>query len=157
MAERTGVGGGPRAIAVDRDLRTRNPKIWAGGDAVTGPSTVVGSMAQGRIAAGKIIEYVTGRRPSFTDLPLGVRGVGEYASISEDLPQQPRRDGAERQPKVRRRDFEEVGLGLTLDQAVAEARRCLQCSACCECGSCETVCTDIGAIDHLRGSRLSNL
>ena len=57
-----------------------------------------------------------------------------------------------RQPKVRRRDFEEVGLGLTVDQAMAEARRCLQCSACCECRSCETVCSDVGAIDHLRTS-----
>jgi NADPH-dependent glutamate synthase beta subunit-like oxidoreductase/NAD-dependent dihydropyrimidine dehydrogenase PreA subunit len=147
-------GNGPEAdrsvIQVDHDLKTRNPKIWAGGDAVTGPSTVVASMAHGRVAAGKIMEYLTGYPSSLAELPLRVRGAGEYTTISEDLPQQPRQEMALRQPKVRRRDFEEVGLGLTMDQAVAEARRCLQCSACCECRSCETVCSDIGAIDHFK-------
>ena len=148
-----GPGGSRSAIEVDRHLKHQNPKIWAGGDAVTGPSTVVGSMAHGRVAAGKIMEYLTDRPAPFAALPLGVRGVGEYAAISEDLPQQPRQEMPLRQPKVRRRDFDEVGLGLTVDQAVAEARRCLQCSVCCECGSCETVCADIGAINHFRGSR----
>ena len=32
-----------------------------------------------------------------------------------------------RDPSVRRRDFEEVALGYTAEQAVAEAKRCLQC------------------------------
>ncbi|HVP76461.1 MAG TPA: FAD-dependent oxidoreductase [Thermodesulfobacteriota bacterium] len=146
----TGLESNRKAIRVDHDLKTQNPKIWAGGDVVSGPSTVVGSMAHGRIAAGKIMESLTGDPSLLADLPLRVRGVGEYTTISEDLPQQPRQEMALRQPKVRRRDFEEVGLGLTMDQAVAEARRCLQCSACCECRSCETVCSDIGAIDHFR-------
>ena len=149
----TGVASDRRAIEVDRHLKNPSPKIWAGGDVVTGPSTVVGSMAHGRVAAGKIIEYLTERPSPFAVLPLGVRGVGDYTTISEDLPQQPRQEMPLRQPKVRRRDFEEVGLGLTVDQAVAEARRCLQCSACSECGSCEIVCSDIGAIDHFRASR----
>lgn len=139
-----------KTIQVDDGLKTRNPKIWAGGDVVTGPSTVVASMAHGRIVAGKIIEYLTGLSSPIAELPVRMRGVGEFTTISEDLPQQPRQEMALRQPKVRRRDFEEVGLGLTTDQAMAEARRCLQCSACCECRSCETVCSDIGAIDHFR-------
>jgi NADPH-dependent glutamate synthase beta subunit-like oxidoreductase/NAD-dependent dihydropyrimidine dehydrogenase PreA subunit len=139
-----------KTVQVDDGLKTQNPKIWAGGDVVTGPSTVVASMAHGRVAAGKIMEYLTGNPSPLVELPIRVRGVGEYATISEDLPQQPRQEMALRQPKVRRRDFEEVGLGLTVDQAVAEAKRCLQCSACCECRSCEAVCSDIGAIDHFR-------
>ena len=139
-----------KTIQVDDGLKTRNPKIWAGGDVVNGPSTVVASMAHGRIAAGKIKEFLTGRPSPLTELPFRARGVGEYTTISEDLPQQPRQEMALRQPKVRRRDFEEVGLGLTMDQAMAEARRCLQCSACCECRRCETVCSDVGAIDHFR-------
>ena len=147
-------GSGPeadrKAIRVDHDLKTRNPKIWAGGDVVTGPSTVVASMAHGRVAAGKIMEYLTGHPSPLAELPLRVRGVGEYTTISEDLPQQPRQEMALRQPKVRRRDFEEVGLGFTTDQVMAEARRCLECSACCECRSCETVCSEVGAIDHFK-------
>jgi NADPH-dependent glutamate synthase beta subunit-like oxidoreductase len=139
-------------IRVDHDLKTQNPKIWAGGDVVSGPSTVVVSMAHGRIAAGKIIEYLTGLPSPIAELPVRIRGVGEFPTISEELPQQPRQEMALRQPKVRRRDFEEVGLGFTMNQAMAEARRCLQCSACCECRSCDTVCSDIGAIDHFRTS-----
>lgn len=139
-----------KTIQVDDGLKTRNPKIWAGGDVVSGPSTVVTSMAHGRVAAGKIIESLMGRPSPLVELPLHVRGVGEYPTISESLPQQPRQEMALRQPKVRRRDFEEVGLGFTTDQVMAEARRCLQCSACCECRRCETVCSDIGAIDHFR-------
>jgi ferredoxin len=127
--------------------------MWAGGDVVTGPSTVVASMAHGRIAAGKIMEYLTGRPSSLAKLAVDTRGVGEYTTISEDLLQQPRQEMALRQPRVRRRDFEEVGLGLTMDQAMAEARRCLQCSACCECRSCEAACSEIGAIDHFREPR----
>jgi NADPH-dependent glutamate synthase beta subunit-like oxidoreductase/NAD-dependent dihydropyrimidine dehydrogenase PreA subunit len=150
LTEGSGLEAGRSAIRVDHDLKTRNPKIWAGGDVVSGPSTVVASMAHGRIAAGRIMESLTGRPSPLGELPPRVRGVGEYATISEDLPQQPRQEMALRQPKVRRRDFEEVGLGLTTDQAMAEARRCLQCSACCECRRCETVCSDVGAIDHFR-------
>jgi NADPH-dependent glutamate synthase beta subunit-like oxidoreductase/formate hydrogenlyase subunit 6/NADH:ubiquinone oxidoreductase subunit I len=149
----SGVEVNRQTIRVDHDLKTQNPKIWAGGDVVSGPSTVVASMAHGRIVAGKIIEYLTGLSSPIAELPVRMRGVGEFTTISEDLPQQPRQEMALRQPKVRRRDFEEVGLGLTTDQAMAEARRCLQCSACCECRSCETVCSDIGAIDHFRASK----
>ena len=150
LTDGSGVEVSLNTIRVDNGLKTRNPKIWAGGDVVTGPSAVVASMAHGRIAAGKIIEHLTGLPSPFAELPFRLRGAGEYTTISEDLPQQPRQEMALRQPKVRRRDFEEVGLGLTMDQAMAEARRCLQCSACCECRSCETVCSDVGAIDHLR-------
>jgi NADPH-dependent glutamate synthase beta subunit-like oxidoreductase/formate hydrogenlyase subunit 6/NADH:ubiquinone oxidoreductase subunit I len=150
LADASGGGVYRKTIQVDDGLKTRNQKIWAGGDVVTGPSTVVASMAHGRIAAGKIMESLTGDSSLLVELPLRVRGVGEYPTIPESLPQQPRQEMALRQPKVRRRDFEEVGLGLTMDQAMAEARRCLQCSACCECRRCETVCSDIGAIDHFR-------
>jgi len=150
LTDGSGVEVSLNTIRVDNGLKTRNPKIWAGGDVVTGPSTVVASMAHGRIAAGRIIEHFTGLPSPYAELPFRIRGAGEYTTISEDLPQQPRQEMALRQSKVRRRDFEEVGLGLTMDQAMAEARRCLQCSACCECRSCETVCSDVGAIDHLR-------
>ena len=39
----------------------------------------------------------------------------------------PRQDMPEQDPKIRRRNFKEVPLGYTPDQAVQEAQRCLQC------------------------------
>ncbi len=153
LTKDTGVEVTLNALRVGHDLRTRNSKIWAGGDVVAGPSTVLASMAQGRIAAGRIIESLTGEPSPLVELPIPAHGAGDYRTISEDLPQQPRHEMAQRQIKVRRRDFEEVNLGLTTDQAIAEAKRCLQCSACCECRSCESVCSEVGAIDHFRKSR----
>ncbi|MFH1572749.1 MAG: FAD-dependent oxidoreductase, partial [Acidobacteriota bacterium] len=144
---RTGRGGW---VDVDKRFTTSQAGVFAAGDVVTGPDTVVGSMSQGRRAAAGIMEYLTGSFPSWGTLPDESRGAGEHLEISEDTVRRWRAEMPERQPKVRRRDFEEVELGFTADQAVAEASRCLQCSSCCECRVCEGVCTDIGAIDHFR-------
>jgi len=38
------------------------------------------------------------------------------------------------------RDFTEVDLGLTPDQAVQEANRCMACGGCARCGLCEAAC-----------------
>ncbi len=156
--EETGLGGGLDTgaggrIVVDESLSTSVKGVFAAGDVVTGPSTVIDSMAFGRKAAGRIIEYLTGKPSPFKDITAESRGVGDYKEISEDVPRQRRPEIAQRQPKARTRDFEEIGFGFTADQALAEARRCLQCSACCECRACETVCTDIGAIDHFRSPK----
>ncbi len=148
---KTGRGG--RLVADDNSLTSRKG-VFAAGDVVSGPSTVIESMASGRKAAGRIIEYLTGQFSSVVEPSLKSRGTGDHVEISEDVPKQPRQEMAERQPKARRRDFDEIGFGLTAEQAMAEAGRCLNCGYCCECRICETACIDIGAIDHLRtGSR----
>lgn len=150
----TGRGG---RVVVDESLSTSRRGVFAAGDVVTGPSTVIDSMAASRRAAGRVIEYLTGEPSPFVELTTESRGMGDYLEISEDIPRQWRPEMAQRQPKARRRDFEEVDFGFTPEQAVAEARRCLQCSACCECRVCETVCTDIGAIDHFRSFKTLEL
>jgi heterodisulfide reductase subunit A-like polyferredoxin len=47
----------------------------------------------------------------------------------------------------RTRDFREIDLGFTPEQAVAEAKRCLACGLCSECGLCTKACGP-GAIVH---------
>ncbi|MBW2092389.1 MAG: FAD-dependent oxidoreductase, partial [Deltaproteobacteria bacterium] len=54
---RTGPGG---RLMVDDKFRTSRKGVFAAGDVVTGPSTVIESMAKGRLAAIEIIEYLTG-------------------------------------------------------------------------------------------------
>ena len=141
------------SILVDEGFSTSRSGVFAAGDIVTGPSSVVNAMASGRNAAGRIIEYLTGKPSPFEQLAPESRGVGDYAEITDDIPRQWRPEMAQRQPRVRCRDFEEVDFGFTMEQAIAESQRCLQCGSCCECRSCETVCTDIGAIDHFRQSK----
>ena len=144
----------PAALPVDDRFRSARPGVFAAGDAVSGPATVIAAMADGRMAAARIIEQLTGEpAAAFGKWLPQPRGVGDYLAIAEDVPQQPRQEMASRQPKVRRRDFEEVDFGFTEAQAVAEAKRCLQCGACCECRACETACGEMGAIDHFRTAR----
>ena len=144
-------------VNVDTKFSTSHPGVFAAGDVVTGPATVVGSMAQGRQAAARVVEYLTGAFPAW-GLPLDeTLGTGEHIEISEDAPRKFRPEKSQREPKVRKRDFEEVELGLTAKQAVAEAGRCIQCRSCAECRLCESVCSEIGAIDHFRPSRLMSI
>lgn len=146
----TGRGG---KIVIDESMATSREGVFAAGDAVTGPTSVIDSMASGRRAAGRAIEYLTGEPSPFVEIVSDMRGVGDFLEISEDLPRRWRPEMAQRQPKKRRRDFDEVAFGLTEEQAVAESDRCLQCGACCECRICESECADIGAIDHFRRPR----
>jgi heterodisulfide reductase subunit A len=51
------------------------------------------------------------------------------------------------QPEERVNNFQEVELGLTEDQVIEEAERCVECGICAECLECISVC-DRGAINH---------
>jgi NADPH-dependent glutamate synthase beta subunit-like oxidoreductase/NAD-dependent dihydropyrimidine dehydrogenase PreA subunit len=150
----TGRGG---RVAVDETMSASRPGVFAAGDVVTGPATVIGSMASGRRAAGQVFAFLTGQASPVVEVAPGCRGVGDFLEISEDSPRRWRTELAQRQPKVRRRDFEEVDFGFTPEQAVAEAGRCLQCGSCCECRVCESVCTEVKAIDHFRGPQTISL
>ncbi|HVO68040.1 MAG TPA: FAD-dependent oxidoreductase, partial [Syntrophales bacterium] len=150
------IGRGGR-VNVDERLSTSQQGVFAAGDAVTGPDTVVGSMAQGRQAAARVVEYLTGEPPLWALQPDESRGAGEHIEISADTPRMRRPKMTHRQPKIRRRDFEEVELGFTREQAVTEAGRCVQCSSCCECRLCESECSEIGAINHFRNPRITTI
>ncbi|GBC60244.1 4Fe-4S ferredoxin [Desulfonema ishimotonii] len=133
-------------IAADDGFRTGLPHVYAAGDAVTGPSTVVRSMASGRAVAGQALreickigvpEHLT-RRPANKDFP----------DIPTDIPTRSRTPMPETQPAGRRHNFSEVALGLSESQIAYEAGRCLQCGVCSECLQCAEVCEAIGAVNH---------
>ncbi len=152
IGEELETGPGDKIIINDNYSTTRKG-IFAAGDIVTGPSTVVESMASGKKAADKIINFLTGKSAPEEKHRIDKRGIGDYIDISDKIPKQKRSELAQRQPRVRKKDFDEVDLGYSIEQAVAEARRCLQCGSCCECRICESACTDIGAIDHFKKPR----
>jgi NADPH-dependent glutamate synthase beta subunit-like oxidoreductase/NAD-dependent dihydropyrimidine dehydrogenase PreA subunit len=139
-------------VSVDKKFSASRPGVFAAGDVVTGPDTVVGSMAQGRQAAARVAAWLKGARIS-ADGNAETHSVGEYLDVSTDEPKRMRAQMPRREAAERRRDFAEVETGFSAGQAVAEAQRCLQCSSCCECRVCESVCKDIGAIDHARAPR----
>jgi len=109
-------------------LQSDDPDIFAGGDAVRGPQSVVEAIADGRQAAISIDRYIRGE-----DLRLG-RDV-ELKAITN--PQKERYDPAARaqmpqlEPEKRLKNFREVQKGFTKRVAVQEAKRCISCGSCC--------------------------
>ncbi|MCB2188452.1 MAG: FAD-dependent oxidoreductase [Deltaproteobacteria bacterium] len=140
--------GGLRLAADPLTLATASPGVFAGGDALTGPATVVEAIAQGRRAAESILRHLAGRdlREGREDRPpVAPAPQGHVTPLPRQAP--PQAPAGER-----KQDFREVVGALTEEQVRAEAARCLSCGICSECRQCETVC-QAGAIDHSQRPR----
>lgn len=116
-------------------LQTNIDGIFAGGDVVTGPKTVIDALAAGRKAAISIDRYIKGK-----DLNFGREGEGTQESkMVIDV------TGIITKARIamlvlpldqRKRNFQEVDLGLGKREAIEEAERCLAC----ECKVCVENC-----------------
>lgn len=136
------------ALRVDGlTLQTMHPKVFACGDVVTGASSAIEAMAQGREAACSVERLLAGE---------GMRWGRSFFDTSRerytitDV-------SAQRQPRVvhgrhlRKRpvDFQPVDAPYTETQARAEAQRCLSCGVpygkqqtCWYCLPCEIECPE---------------
>jgi NADH-quinone oxidoreductase subunit F len=115
-------------IADEETGETGRKNVFAGGDVVTGPSSVVKAIGAGKRAAESIDNYLKGKpvmreyklsRPSIYIPPIELT---EEEIESAQRPEIPRLSAQER-----RKNFKEVELTLTREMAVKEARRCLRC------------------------------
>lgn len=134
------------AVQTDGSFRTSLDGIYAAGDAVTGPASVVHAMASGRKAALEIHRDITGE--DIKPAPLVRPRERDFPKIPEDIPAMARPPMPERQPATRIEHFNEVALGLNESQILFETQRCLQCGVCSQCMQCIDACGDIGAIIH---------
>ena len=118
-------------------LQSDDPDIFAGGDAVTGPRTVVEALAAGKQAAISIDRLLRGE-----DLREG--RAKEWSAVeglsTEGYDLIPREQMPRVAPDMRVGDFTEVQLGFTEEQARKEAERCLNCAVCSECYLCVEAC-----------------
>jgi heterodisulfide reductase subunit A-like polyferredoxin len=124
-------------------LMTDLPGVFAGGDLLTGPRTVIEAVSAGKEAAISIHRYLQGESVS---RGRGLDKVRAEASVEGVAPRSRQRP-VELEPEERKHALDEVRSGLTLEQAVIEAERCLACGICCECYRCVEACK-AGAIDH---------
>lgn len=141
------VTGDNNTIEVTDSLATSQDGVFAGGDAVTGPASIIQAIAAGQKAAVSI------------DIYLGGQGVinerliepHKISTYRLKLPTTRRIDIPTRPVIDRIRDFNQVELTLDKKNAVAEAQRCLWCDLpirietdnCAGCRTCQVRCSAI--------------
>jgi heterodisulfide reductase subunit A-like polyferredoxin len=112
-------------------LETNLKHVFAGGDGVTGPGTIIESMAQGRKGAISIDRSLRGE-----DLRHGRESEGPQISPMQSLMPDSKREERETLPHM----VKPIGPGLTLEEAIEDAKRCLNCGGCSDCGECAKYC-----------------
>lgn len=118
-----------RTVEVNPDTyQTDQTGVFAGGDAIRGPSTVIEAIRDGRIAAEAMAAFLEGRawqrtyqvsRPSVWVPPLTMTEEERQNLKKVELPQAP--------VEERRHDFREVETGYDEGMVGREAKRCLRC------------------------------
>ncbi len=105
--------------------RTQIEGVFAGGDCVLGPATLIEALDAGNKAARSIDAYLQGKAydpgVSFKGLDVGKQRVEGYVA------ERPEEKVKYLDPAARRKSFAEVEGGYSPPQAVKEAQRCLRC------------------------------
>jgi NADPH-dependent glutamate synthase beta subunit-like oxidoreductase/NAD-dependent dihydropyrimidine dehydrogenase PreA subunit len=122
-----------KVVADDRSM-TSVTGIFAAGDTVTGPASIVDAIGSGHEAARGVIEYLTGKSvhtPTTTQMLVvaGKEPEPESRHSTTCIPSEQRSSG-----------FDEVDLGFDEITAMAEASRCRRCGSCTVCDVCLGVC-----------------
>jgi heterodisulfide reductase subunit A len=130
-------------------MQTSVPDVFAAGDAVSGPATVIEAVAAARKAADAIDIYLRGeslatlssgngesieKEKSWREIPRGIEPLSRAEADRMDL-------------ERAKASFSEVSLGMSERDAKAEADRCLNCGICSECMECVRSC-ERSAVDH---------
>lgn len=100
--------------------RSSDPKVYAGGDAVTGPTTVIKGIASGRRAAEAINDELGADNPARDEQQGFLRFDRETASLKTA------NNGHNVDAAARRIDKED-STSLTYEEGLEEAKRCMNC------------------------------
>jgi NADPH-dependent glutamate synthase beta subunit-like oxidoreductase len=137
-------------VKVSATMMTGCPGVFAGGDMVPAERTVTVGVGHGKKAARNIDAWLSG-----TEVPAGPRHdlaafEGLHLWYFGDFS---RRREPELAPSERVADFSEVRGGLSTEEAVYEAARCLSCGNCFECDGCLGACPEDAVIKLGVGQR----
>jgi 2-oxoacid:acceptor oxidoreductase delta subunit (pyruvate/2-ketoisovalerate family) len=131
-------------------MMTGHPGVFAGGDMVPAERNVTIAVGHGKKAARHIDAWLRGTQVQ----PAIKHGAATFERLNpwyySDAPKtmRPLLDIARRTSS-----FDEVQGGLSADNALFEARRCLSCGNCFECDNCYGVCPDNAVIKLGPGKR----
>ncbi len=130
-----------RIIAHPDTLQTSNGWLFAGGDAVSGSSTIIEAAGQGKRAAFYIDKYLRGLGLSDYQFGDKLPAVDKNKVLSRPgLVLKPILDEKMRTVSERIRDFGEVEQTFTEEEVLRSSSRCLDCSNCRECHQCVSAC-----------------
>lgn len=107
--------------------RTTHARFYAGGDAVTGPDTVIGAIAAGHQAAADIDNAIRKANDEALYETPAEEKIDIPLVIDEETVECPQTRMPELHGAERKHGFDEVELGFTREKAVKEATRCLRC------------------------------
>jgi len=131
-------------------MMTGHAGIFAGGDMVPADRNVTVAVGHGKKAARNIDAWLTGKEqvsaPKHTLATFERLNPWYYSDAPKTV--RPQLEIARRTSS-----FDEVQGGLTEDNALFEARRCLSCGNCFECDNCYGVCPDNAVIKLGPGNR----
>jgi NADPH-dependent glutamate synthase beta subunit-like oxidoreductase len=130
-------------VRVSNSLMTGCPGVFAGGDMVPSERTVTVGVGHGKRAAREIDAWLRGSRHA----PGPKHPLAEFDLLNLwYFGEHPRRRQPELAPQARLGGFDEVVAGLSAEDAVFEASRCLSCGNCIECDGCLGACPEDAVI-----------
>ena len=97
-----------------------NEGVFAGGDCVTGPATVIRAIAAGKVAAANIDEYLGYEHIITCDVEIPDPSIDDKRPCG-------RIQLTEKEAGERKKTFAPMECGITVQAACQEARRCLRC------------------------------
>jgi NADPH-dependent glutamate synthase beta subunit-like oxidoreductase len=131
-------------------MMTGYPGLFAGGDMVPAERNVTVAIGHGKKAARHIDAWLRGTQlaAAAPHVPALFEHLNPWYYSDAPKKIRPQLDLARRTSS-----FDEVQGGLTEDNALFEARRCLSCGNCFECDNCYGVCPDNAVIKLGPGKR----
>ncbi len=113
-------------VQVNRELACSRPGVFAAGDVVIGPATVIEAVAQGNKVAQTVDQYLEGDEVkskkewlAYDSVPLNFEMEDYVDAVRAEMPVQPAEE--------RRNNWREVELGFSEKACQEECKRCLRC------------------------------
>lgn len=129
-------------VQVDGQQMTSRPGVFAAGDVASTERFVSTAIGDGKRAAGQILRYFE-QMTAVADEKVPVAEVAFSDVNTFYFPPAKRQERNKTDAAARSVDFREIRLGLSADQALAQAERCFSCGNCIECDNCFYFCPDM--------------